>query len=148
MENELIKLLDSEIECLDTKIVGEKIILSINSLKNQTKCPYYGAESSQIHSTYQREMGDISMHDKQTILLLKVRKFFCKNQECSHKTFSERFNFVAPNQKKTNRLLQKILFTSTKLSSVTESSLLKANAIKVSKSSICDLLKKNANYCG
>lgn len=47
------------------------------------------------------------------VLSKVVRKFFCKNQDCSHKTFSERFDFVAPNQKKTNRLLQKILFTST-----------------------------------
>lgn len=59
-----------------------------------------------------------------------------------------RFGFVAPNGKKTNRLLDKIMNTSTKLSSVTASALLKNSSIKVCKSSICDLLKKNANYCG
>lgn len=43
---------------------------------------------------------------------------------------------------KTNHLVDKIVNTSTKLSSVTASALLKNSYIKVSKSSICDLLKK------
>ena len=73
---------------------------------------------------------------------------FCDNPECSHKTFSERFDFVVPNGKKTNRLIEKILVTSITLSSVSASSLLKTNSIKVCKSSICDLLKKNTFDCG
>lgn len=58
------------------------------------------------------------------------------------KTFSERFDFISPNGKKTKRLIDKILVTSTKLSSVNTSALLKVSAVQVSKSSICDLLKK------
>lgn len=73
---------------------------------------------------------------------------FCDNQECTHKTFSERFDFVAPCGKKTKRLIEKILVTSTKLSSVNAASLLKNDSIQVCKSSICDLLKKNAHDCG
>ena len=70
------------------------------------------------------------------------------NENCTHKTFSERFDFVASNGKKTKRLIDKILITSTKLSSVTASVLLKHSSIKVCKSNICDLLKKNTGYCG
>lgn len=80
--------------------------------------------------------------DKQAILLLMARKMFCDNPECTIKTFSERFNFVNQKAKKTNRLIEKILVTSTKLSSVSASSLLKMGSVKVWKSSICDLLKK------
>ena len=50
--------------------------------------------------------------------------------------------FISPNEKKTTRLIDRILMTSVKLSSVSASALLKADAIQVSKSSICDLLKK------
>ena len=39
-------------------------------------------------------------------------------------------------------MIDRILMTSVKLSSVSASALLKADAIQVSKSSICDLLKK------
>ena len=85
-----------------------------NLLKKDVKCPFCGETSSKIHSIYQREIQDIPIQDKQAILLLNTRKMFCLNENCTHRTFSERFNFVAPNGKKTNRLLDKIMNTSTK----------------------------------
>ena len=33
-----------------------------------------------VHSVYQREIQDIPMPDKQTILLLNTRKMFCLNK--------------------------------------------------------------------
>ena len=111
-------------------------------------CPYCGSISPRTHSVYQREIQDIPMQNKQTILLLNTRKMFGTNNECSKKTFSERFDFISPNGKKTKRLIDKILVASTKLSSVNTSALLKVSAVQVSKSSICDLLKKNAGDCG
>jgi transposase len=111
-------------------------------------CPYCGTESSKVHSVYQREIQDIPLQDKQTILLMNTRKMFCSNSECSHKTFAEKFDFVESHGKKTKRLIAKILTTSTKLSSVSASTLLKLDSIKACKSSICNLLKKNANHCG
>ena len=73
---------------------------------------------------------------------------FCINPACDRKTFSERFDFIVPNGRKTKRLVDKILLISAKLSSVSASTLLKANSVKICKSSICDLLKKNAGNCG
>ena len=148
MELELIKLLSSDLECIDSRLKDNKVILEIQSTKQQVICPYCSNASSKIHSVYQREIQDIPMQDKQTILLMNTRKIYCDNPACEHKTFSERFDFVAPNGKKTKRLVDKILMTSTKLSSVSASSLLKAGSIKAGKSSICDLLKKNAYNCG
>ena len=148
MELELIKLLSSDLECINSRLKDNKVILEIQSTKQQVICPYCSNASSKIHSVYQREIQDIPMQDKQTILLLNTRKIYCNNPTCEHKTFSERFDFVAPNGKKTKRLVDKILMTSTKLSSVSASSLLKAGSIKAGKSSICNLLKKNAYHCG
>ena len=42
---------------------------------------------------------EIAIQDKQTILLLNTRKMFCLNKDCSHKTFSERFDFISSNGK-------------------------------------------------
>lgn len=148
MEQALIKMLDSQLECNDCHIKNNQIIFNILSTRHSVNCPFCGKESKRIHSTYQREIQDIPIQDKQTILLLNTRKMFCSNPECTHKTFSERFDFISPNGKKTKRLLDKILITSTKLSSVSASVLLKSDSITVCKSSICDLLKKNANPCG
>lgn len=143
MEQQLIKLLDNSLECTSCKIKNNQIILAIQSVKEKLNCPYCGCPSTRVHSVYEREI-----QDKQTILLLTTRKMFCDNLDCTFKTFSERFDFVNPKGKKTNRLIEKILVTSTKLSSVSASSLLKTGSVKACKSSICDLLKKNAGTCG
>ena len=148
MEQAFIKLLDKNLVCTDYKIEDDKFVLIAKLDVKEVKCPFCGSFSSKIHSVYQREIQDIPMQDKQTILLLNTRKIFCLNENCTHKTFTERFDFVAPNGKKTKRLIDKILITSTKLSSVTTSALLENSSIKACKSSICDLLKKNADYCG
>ena len=136
------------LQCIDYKLKNDKIILLAKSSKKSVCCPYCGCISDKVHSEYQREIQDIPMQDKQTILLLNTRKMFCLNKDCAHKTFSERFDFISSNGKKTKRLIDKILITSTKLSSVNASSLLKNSSIKVCKSSICELLKKNAGHCG
>lgn len=59
--------------------------------------------SGKVHSVYQREIQDIPMQDKQTVLLLNTRKMFCLNENCSHKTFSERFAFISSNLKVISR---------------------------------------------
>ena len=148
MEQKLIELLDRSLRCEECKIKTDKIVIKVYSNKQSVSCPYCKKESTRVHSVYQREIQDIPLHNKQTILLLSTRKMFCDNQKCTHRTFSERFDFVAPSSKKTKRLIDKILITSTKLSSINASSLLKNDSIQVCKSSICDLLKKNASDCG
>lgn len=72
----------------------------------------------------------------------------CDNSECSHKTFSERFDFLAPNAKKTKRLVDCILSSATQLSSLKCKALLKLNKIQVGKSSVCELVKKNITEWG
>lgn len=148
MENTIIKLLAPDLEYRKSKIKNDMIVLYAYSATQNFMCPYCGSFSSRVHSIYQREIQDIPLHEKQTMLLLDTRKMYCDNPKCTHKTFAERFDFVVPNGKKTKRLVEKILMTSAKLSSVNASALLKADSVKASKSSICDLLKKNASSCG
>ena len=148
MEQKIIKLLDSNLECTDCRIKDKKIIMDIQSTKKQLECPFCKTLSDKIHSVYQREIQDIPIHNRQTILLLKTRKMFCLNPECHQKTFSEPFEFVSPKSKKTKRLIDKIQMTSVKLSSVSSSALLKNEGVQVSKTTICEMLKKNPSHCG
>ena len=103
MEQAFVKLLDENLECIDYKLKNDKIILLAKSSKKSVCCPYCGCISDKVHSEYQREIQDIPMQDKQTILLLNTRKMFCLNKDCAHKTFSERFDFISSNGKKTKR---------------------------------------------
>lgn len=74
--------------------------------------------------------------------MVDTRKMFCKNPDCLHKTFAEIHPFAAPRAKKTERLAKNIIHTSTQLSSLNASGLLKGENITACKSSICSLLKK------
>lgn len=100
MKQAFIQNLDKSLKCVGYKIKKEKFILIAESIEKDVKCPFCGETSSKIHSIYQREIQDIPIQDKQEILLLNTRKMFCLNGNCTHRTFSERFDFVAPNGKK------------------------------------------------
>lgn len=146
--DEFIKMLNKDYELMNYKIEDNQIEFEIVSVKNSCTCPFCGMTSSRIHSIYQREIQDLPLHNKQTILLVRTRKMFCENPDCQATTFAERHPFVAKNRKKTDRLVTNILNTSLQLSSISASRLLKTESIKVCKSSICTLLKKNALHCG
>jgi len=144
----LIKELDENYQLINYKIKNNKIVLSIQSTILELECPYCHQKTSRVHSYYIREIQDLPISDKQTILLVKSRKMFCQNLNCSHKTFSENHPFSRRNVRKTQRLEEKILKTSSELSTVGASKLLKENRIIVGKSTICEMLKKNATDCG
>ena len=146
--DELIKLLNPSYELIHSHIKEKLIVVSIKSTEEVMTCSYCGTKSTRVHSTYQREIQDLPIQDKQVVLLVNTRKMFCDNSECAHKTFTEVHPFVAYKGKKTERLIKNILYTSAQLSSVNASNLLKSDHIVVSKSSICNLLKKNAIHCG
>lgn len=147
--DEFIKLLDPAYELIQYRKKENKVIFHIASTITELECPFCGRKTSKVHSTYQREIQDLPMQGKKVILLVDTRKMRCMNPDCSHKTFSEKHHpFVTAKSKKTNRLIQNILYTSSQLSSLNASKLLKSENITVCKSSICDLLKKNAIHCG
>lgn len=70
---------------------------------------------------------------------------FCDNPDCKVATFAERHPSVVKNGKKTERLVANILATSLQLSAINASKLFNTEAIKVSKSSICTLIKKKCH---
>ena len=140
--DEFIKLLDPAYELIQYRIKEDKVIFHIASTIAELECPFCGRKTSKVHSIYEREIQDLPMQGKKVILLVDTRKMRCMNPDCSHKTFSEKHPFVTTKSKKTNRLIQTILYTSSQLSSLNASKLLKSENISVCKSSICDLLKK------
>lgn len=144
----LIQLLDKNYELYDYRIKDSDIIMEIGSNINRFFCPYCSHPSNRIHSRYQREVQDLPIQGKRTLLLVTTRKLFCDNPECRKKTFSERHPFVSIKGKKTARLEKAILNKSLDVSSISASKLLASEGISISKSSICAMLKKNAGDCG
>lgn len=87
---------------------------------------------------------DIPLNNKKVVIRINNRKMFCDNNNCSHKTFAEVYDFVERKSKKTKRLKEYILDISVNMSSISAQNLLRKNGVEVSKSTICTFLKKDS----
>lgn len=101
------KIIGSDLECIRYKLKNQQVIFEVKSSREKVPCPYCGKVSSKIHSVYQREIQDIPIQDKQTIVLLNTRKMFCSNPACDHKTFLRDLILLRPGKGKQNGLLIK-----------------------------------------
>ena len=86
--------------------IGEKeVAMKVSSIRGTARCPYCGAESSRVNSSYDRKPADLPCAGYVMELKLKVRSFFCENEDCGYRTFAERFpEVVAPYARRTERL--------------------------------------------
>ena len=146
--NELLKLLDKDLKYVDHKIYENEIHITAESKHKETKCPYCGKSSKNVHSCVERSLKDLPIQGKKVTLKLLSKKYFCKNSDCTRTTFSERFTFFEPKATKTNRLQDEILRVSLTQSSISASRYLRKSVADVGKSTICNLLKKGHVKCG
>ncbi len=53
-------------------------------------CPSCGQHSSRVHSRYRRKIADLPWAGLPAYILLQTRRFFCANERCSRRIFTER----------------------------------------------------------
>lgn len=140
--NNLIKLLDKNLEYIEHNIVEDTIRIYVKSINKYPCCPYCGAASNKVHSKYKRTFQDLPIQGLKTTIIIDNRKMFCKNNSCTYKTFSEKFDFINNKAKKTKRLEKEIINFSLNMNSISASKYLSRNLVNVGKSTICTLLKK------
>lgn len=140
--DELIKLLDRNLEYIDHEVIKDTIYINVKSSKQEACCPDCNALSKRIHSRYKRSFQDLPISGKKTVVILNNRKFFCNNEDCGRRTFSEKFEFIDDKAKKTKRLEDEIINLSKNMSSISASKLLRENIATVGKSTVCNILKK------
>ena len=63
------------------------VFASIKSKRSQ--CPDCGSFSTSVHDSYTRKLADLSAFQNSTTILLRTRKFKCKDSSCDRKVFSE-----------------------------------------------------------
>src|SRR5659263_150393 len=63
------------------------VFASIKSKRSQ--CPDCGSFSTSVHDSYTRKLADLSAFQNSTTILLRTRKFKCKDSLCDRKVFSE-----------------------------------------------------------
>lgn len=143
---ELIKDLDEYLIVTDTKRIGKTITISCETNTKQSICPYCGEVAHSIHSKYIRTLSDLPIQNNVVKLSLVVRKFFCLNSNCDHKTFGERFNFVEEKSVKTNRLEEYINNIGLRDNSMDAVKTLVEAGINISSSTVLRIVKKNKDH--
>ena len=84
---------------------SEELLVRMTSHRASSPCPQCAMPSSAIHSSYQRHPRDLPCVGRPIRLVFTVRKFFCRNPNCSRKVFAERLpDFIEASSRLTKRL--------------------------------------------
>jgi transposase len=91
MTTPLLFALPADLQVEDLLIEGETLTLLLTSLRASQMCPDCAYDSPRVHSHYRRRLADLPCQGRAVRLILKVRRFFCKNPACARQTFAEQF---------------------------------------------------------
>ncbi len=124
------------------KIENDKIMLDVKRTACKAICPRCNMESMEVHSTYMRHPIDLAWSKMAVILYLKVKRFFCRNDGCSKRTFAERFpGFVSPYARRTQRVIERQHQVGMNVCAKTAESLLNCEHIGISDTTINRILR-------
>jgi transposase len=95
------------LEVTNIEMVDEVLTITAVSTQVHPCCPLCGTPAWRVHSRYTRQVTDLPCSGQQVLLLVQVRKCFCKVPDCARKIFVERLTpFVEPWARVTQRLYQ------------------------------------------
>jgi transposase len=88
---------------------GRSVWLDADVSAGEALCRDCGFRSSRVHSRYQRTLSDPAIGGRQTLLKVRVRRFFCDNNGCQRRTFVEQVSGVTTPYARRTPLLRGIL---------------------------------------
>jgi len=110
---------DPDLELLHVTSSNDSLLLTVKSTRTSSSCPACLKPSSRIHSQYTRKVQDLPISDKSVELLIITKRWFCDQLDCSVKIFTERYDWLSSNGRRTARteeVLRKMAFSSSCLS--------------------------------
>ena len=79
--------------------------ISVASTNGRSICPHCQTISERVHSSYNRHPADLPLVGYTVRLAMAVHRFFCDNDYCQAKTFTERIPaFIQHYARRTDRL--------------------------------------------
>ena len=78
------------LELISVSDTVEEVIVRVTSHRQTSVCPLCSTPSSAIHRYYRRHPLDLPCAGRPILLLLTVKKFFCREPECPRNIFVER----------------------------------------------------------
>lgn len=105
---------DPFLEVLDIQEEPSSITFIVRSTHESCPCPHCQVPSTRPHSRYTRMIQDLPIAGKAVSILLITRKWFCDQPNCTQKIFTERYDWISKNGRRTLRaeeVLRKIAFS-------------------------------------
>jgi len=87
--DKFIKQLDPNLDYINHEINDGKCYITVASNRKEVTCPFCSQSSSRIHSTYNRIFQDLPIQGNKVFIIIRNRKMFCDNHDCSHTTFMD-----------------------------------------------------------
>lgn len=102
----------------------------------RAKCPGCKKYSYSIHDRYERTITDLPVFQYETIMILTVRKFKCRNDSCKRKVFTEQNNNILPYARRTDRVTRLLSDIAIEMATGSGRMLSEKLLIKVSRSTL------------
>ena len=71
------------------QLKGRVISVQAHTAASTARCPGCGDHSRRVHSRYLRRLTDWGISGRETVIEVRVRRFFCGNGWCARKIFAE-----------------------------------------------------------
>jgi len=105
----------------------------------RAKCPGCKKYSYSVHDRYERTIADLPVFQYETIMILTVRKFKCRNDNCKRAVFTEQNDNIHPYARRTNRVTRLLSDIAIEMSTGSGCMLSEKLLIKVSRSTLIRL---------
>ena len=116
--------------------------IAARSFHRARRCPDCGRASRAVHSRYERRLADLPSLGRPVSVHLRVRRFYCRNTDCTRRTFAERLPQLAkPFARRTCRLAAAQAETGLALGGEASARLLAGLSMPVSADTVLRLVK-------
>jgi transposase len=83
---------------------SHQMTVTVCSTQTVACCPLCQSPTGRVHSRYERTLKDLPLAQFSFTIVLEVGKFFCLNEACRRRIFTERLpTIVAPWARRTRR---------------------------------------------
>ena len=91
------------------ELVKNQLKLIAKTTQLSSSCPLCNTISLKVHSNYTRQLSDLPWAGLEVKVILQAHKFFCQNDHCKRKIFSQRFDGLSPYSRRTERQALQLL---------------------------------------
>lgn len=120
---------------------GGEYVFELKTRSKSAVCPCCGTESNYKHSYQNRIVRDLPIFGKPVSLLITQAKYFCNNEECTARIFTERNGLVSEYSQFTERCREYMLKVATHVSCEATVKILAYQGIRVCGDTLLNMIK-------